>query len=88
MFPDQESHAALEVHGVWMSGRKIWDCLQGSDAWKPSGSSHMTRRASWLDLDHAESAEGPGQTALLEDEERGRLSRGTSRFIIVADHGW
>lgn len=37
----------------------------------------MTRRASWMDLDHAASAEGLGQTALLGDEERGRLSHGT-----------
>ena len=36
----------------------------------------MTRRASWLDLDRAASAEGLGQTALLGDEERGRLSHG------------
>lgn len=29
-----------------------------------------------MDLDHAASAEGLGQTALLGDEERGRLSHG------------
>lgn len=38
----------------------------------------MTRRASWLDLDHAASAEGMGQAALLGDEEGGRLSNGNS----------
>ena len=42
----------------------------------------MTNRASWLDLDHAASAEGLGQTALLRDEERGRLSHGTCCSIL------
>jgi len=37
----------------------------------------MTRRASWLDLDHAAAAEEAGSTALLGDEERGRVSYGT-----------
>ena len=37
----------------------------------------MTRRASWLDLDHAASSEQPSNAALLGDEERGRMSAGT-----------
>ena len=36
----------------------------------------MTRRASWLDLDHAASSEQPSNAALLGDEERGRMSAG------------
>ncbi|KAL3159139.1 hypothetical protein ABBQ32_011133 [Trebouxia sp. C0010 RCD-2024] len=46
----------------------------GSPSWRASGSSGMTRRASWLDLDHAASADALGQAALLGDEERGRPS--------------
>ena len=59
---------------------------RSSPAWKPNGSSGMARRASWLDLDHAESAEGLGQTALLRHEERGRPSHGTLFLIIAANH--
>ena len=36
----------------------------------------MTRRASWLELDHAASLGEPSNTALLGDEERGRISNG------------
>ncbi|KAA6416471.1 MAG: golgi integral membrane protein [Trebouxia sp. A1-2] len=45
-----------------------------SPAWQPNGANGMTRRASWLDLDHAASSEQPSNAALLGDEERGRMS--------------
>ncbi len=41
----------------------------------------MTRRASWLDLDHAASSEQPSNAALLGDEERGRMSAGTFSML-------
>ncbi|KAL3151769.1 hypothetical protein ABBQ38_012743 [Trebouxia sp. C0009 RCD-2024] len=56
------------------AGSELSKGRNGSPSWKASGASGMTRRASWLDLDHAASADALGQTALLGDEERGRLS--------------
>ena len=52
------------MHGVQASQDS-----QISPPWKASRSSGMIRRGSWLDLDHAASAEGLGQTALLRSEE-------------------
>ena len=63
--------AWLQEHGMQAS-----ESSHSSPAWKRNASSGMTRRASWLELDHAASAEGLGQTALLGDEERGRPSDG------------